>query len=58
MDLVCSTLLKIGFLFQLCSQKGYVCEGCHTSEVIYPFDIETTYQVAIVGIGEYHVSMS
>eukprot|EP00731_Ephydatia_muelleri_P015509 Em0008g1229a len=29
---------------QLCSQKGYVCEGCHNSEVIYPFDVDTTYQ--------------
>lgn len=32
---------------QLCSQKGYVCEGCHNNEVIYPFDIDTTYQVTI-----------
>ncbi|KAL5490791.1 hypothetical protein EMCRGX_G015975 [Ephydatia muelleri] len=29
---------------QLCSQKGYVCEGCHNSEVIYPFDVDSTYQ--------------
>ena len=34
-------------LLQLCSQKGYVCEGCHNSEVIYPFDVDTTYQVTI-----------
>lgn len=29
----------------LCSQKGFVCELCRESTVLYPFDIETTYRV-------------
>ena len=23
----------------LCSQKGFICETCHSSSVIYPFDM-------------------
>ena len=30
---------------QLCSQKGFICETCHSSNVIYPLDVEDTYQV-------------
>ena len=29
----------------LCSQKGFICETCHSSSVIYPFDMKDTYQV-------------
>ncbi|KAK7862953.1 hypothetical protein R5R35_004907 [Gryllus longicercus] len=28
----------------LCSQKGFICEICNNSKVIYPFDIESTYR--------------
>lgn len=28
----------------LCSQKGFICEVCHSEQVIYPFELETTYQ--------------
>lgn len=30
---------------QLCSQKGFICEICHSNNVLYPFDIDTTYKV-------------
>ena len=30
---------------QLCSQKGFICEGCHGDNIIYPFNLEDTYQV-------------
>lgn len=33
------------FSLQLCSQKGFICETCHSSNVIYPFDTGDTYQV-------------
>lgn len=29
---------------QLCSQKGFLCEMCHSDQVIYPFDLDETYQ--------------
>ena len=29
----------------LCSQKGFICETCHSDSVIYPFDMKDTYQV-------------
>ena len=29
---------------QICSQKGYLCEGCHKDEIIFSFD-RSTYQV-------------
>lgn len=32
----------------LCSQKGFICELCKSSAVLYPFDIETTYQVSCI----------
>lgn len=28
----------------LCSQKGFICEVCRNSKVIYPFDLATTYR--------------
>ncbi|CAI8032407.1 Pleckstrin homology domain-containing family M member 3 [Geodia barretti] len=28
----------------LCSQKGFICEGCHGNNIIYPFDLRDTYQ--------------
>jgi hypothetical protein len=28
----------------LCSQKGFICEGCHGNSIIYPFDLQETYQ--------------
>ncbi|KAK6639947.1 hypothetical protein RUM43_008224 [Polyplax serrata] len=28
----------------LCSQKGFICEICKNSQVIYPFDISSTYR--------------
>lgn len=28
----------------LCSQKGFICEICKNSKVIYPFDVSTTYR--------------
>lgn len=31
----------------LCSQKGFICEICQSSKVLYPFDIQTTYKVCI-----------
>lgn len=31
----------------LCSQKGFICEICHSNSVLYPFDIDTTYKVRI-----------
>lgn len=29
----------------LCSQKGFICEVCDDPRVIYPFFMESTYQV-------------
>ena len=26
-------------------KKGFICETCHSSSVIYPFDMKDTYQV-------------
>uniref|UniRef100_A0A0N4U387 DUF4206 domain-containing protein n=1 Tax=Dracunculus medinensis TaxID=318479 RepID=A0A0N4U387_DRAME len=31
----------------LCSQKGYLCEICPSNDVIYPFEIETTFRCNI-----------
>ncbi|RWS31676.1 DUF4206 and RUN domain containing protein-like protein [Leptotrombidium deliense] len=28
----------------LCSQKGFICEICKSSQIIYPFDTESTYR--------------
>ncbi|XP_049804747.1 run domain Beclin-1-interacting and cysteine-rich domain-containing protein isoform X1 [Schistocerca nitens] len=28
----------------LCSQKGFICEVCNNPKVIYPFDVDSTYQ--------------
>ncbi|GAB1611016.1 sorting nexin-29-like isoform X2 [Argonauta hians] len=28
----------------LCSQKGFICEICKNAQVIYPFEMDTTYQ--------------
>lgn len=30
----------------LCSVKGFICEICKSSRVLYPFHIETTYRVS------------
>ena len=30
----------------LCSQKGFICELCHHSKVIYPFELTTTTRVS------------
>lgn len=27
----------------LCSQKGFICEFCKSSEIIYPFDTQKTH---------------
>lgn len=27
---------------QVCSQKGFICEVCHDSGIVYPFDVHTT----------------
>lgn len=29
----------------LCSVKGFICEKCNSSRVLYPFHIDTTYRV-------------
>lgn len=29
----------------LCSQKGFICEVCNNSKIIYPFDVESTFRV-------------
>lgn len=29
----------------LCSQKGYICEICHCSRILYPFNVQTTIKV-------------
>lgn len=47
------------FSLQLCSQKGFICETCHSSNVIYPFDTGDTYQVhywgqIVVSLWLYH----
>jgi hypothetical protein len=31
----------------LCSQKGFICEICQNSEVLYPFDVDTTFRVSL-----------
>ena len=31
---------------QGCSQKGYLCEICKSTDVIYPFDLEDTTRVS------------
>lgn len=31
----------------LCSQKGFICELCRKPKVIYPFEVDDTYQVNI-----------
>lgn len=31
----------------LCSQKGFICEVCNKSKVLYPFDVETVYRCNI-----------
>jgi hypothetical protein len=28
----------------LCSQKGFICEGCHGDNILYPFNLHDTYQ--------------
>lgn len=33
---------------RLCSQKGFICEICNSSKVLYPFHIKTTYRVIFV----------
>ncbi|XP_054738244.1 pleckstrin homology domain-containing family M member 1 [Anastrepha obliqua] len=33
----------------LCSVKGFICEICKSSRVLYPFHIETTYRCEICG---------
>lgn len=30
----------------LCSQKGFICEICSSTEVIYPFQLEVTSRVS------------
>jgi hypothetical protein len=30
----------------LCSQKGFICEVCNNSKIIYPFDSQFTYRVS------------
>jgi len=30
----------------LCSQKGFICEVCNDTKVIYPFDMESTFRVS------------
>ncbi|KAF2885712.1 hypothetical protein ILUMI_20485 [Ignelater luminosus] len=31
----------------LCSQKGFICEICNKSKVLYPFDIENVYRCSV-----------
>lgn len=38
----------------LCSQKGFICEVCNNSKVIYPFDVESTYRCNICS-AVYHI---
>jgi pleckstrin homology domain-containing family M member 1 len=33
----------------LCSVKGFICEYCHRSKIIYPFDVEETMRCNICG---------
>uniref|UniRef100_A0A0L8I547 RING-type domain-containing protein n=1 Tax=Octopus bimaculoides TaxID=37653 RepID=A0A0L8I547_OCTBM len=40
-DIVNSFLKHIKKACQLCRAKGYTCEICHSSEVLFPFDIYT-----------------
>lgn len=30
----------------LCSQKGFICEICNKSKVLYPFDVDSVYRVS------------
>ena len=30
----------------LCSQKGYICEICNDTKVIYPFEMDNTVRVS------------
>lgn len=32
----------------LCSYKGFICEICNSSRILYPFHIETTFRVSII----------
>lgn len=34
----------------LCSQKGFICEVCNDTKVIYPFDMESTFRVSNISI--------
>jgi hypothetical protein len=30
---------------RLCAQKGFICEICNHSQILYPFQTDTTYRV-------------
>lgn len=42
---------------QLCSQKGFICEVCHDSQVLYPFNLTDTSQCELCK-AVYHKSCS
>lgn len=52
----CEELLKSVIAFgkdhifkcSLCTQKGFICEICRRSKIIYPFDIDETHRVSII----------
>ena len=35
---------------QLCCQKGFFCEICNNSKIIYPFEVVTTTQVRLTAV--------
>lgn len=32
----------------LCSYKGFICEICNSSRILYPFHLETTFRVSLL----------
>lgn len=44
--------------FQVCSQKGFICEVCQKEEILFPFD-EATFQVLkeFIALSEFNLIM-
>lgn len=41
---ICTTLRDHCLKCALCSVKGFICEYCRKSRIIYPFDVDETYR--------------
>ncbi|KAG5317118.1 PKHM3 protein, partial [Acromyrmex heyeri] len=42
----------------LCSQKGFICEVCNDTKVIYPFDMESTFRIYLTAVSSVPIDMN